>query len=676
MGKCKLGLLSSIGLALFSQPVSAEDFVFIRHGSPDRIFKQDEALVIELPESLSGSELDGMFIELDGIDVTQMVNIDGRHVIFTPATPYYAGGHSLRLVKMGKNRQLVELNRWRFTTSSTPPKESPTTVSGSIDATYTNIPWKDSNPDRNIPRNNLASQMQVQAATQANGWQFTARGNGFLNTEDDFNPAQENIEVGEYLLSAERPSEDVSTLLRLGNHDIGASNLLMDKYYRRGASAEFNIDQNHAIVTAFSQDPAPAIGNRNITGVGKSNQRASGIHTTFRPTESERLEVEGTIYKGEGTVSNSFTATGVTTTPISTTPVPLTYSHDEGSGSQVGLSAILVPDLITMRTQYAESKFDFDGVAGNPAEDDDAERASFVFTPLGKMVSDDGRLQRWTIETYYQRTGTFFDTLLNPTLEKDRNIYAVNSSYLIGGFTLDGEVSYRTDNANDLNNIPTNDALGTWVQTSYAPTEQMFGTPVFFFGGAINDEGRTETPAGYTGPDTDRLTGSVNGGVSMTFDNTVLSLSHTYTQLTDNVDSQNNFRTHYTDLTVEFRPLESVTLRPGVQIEYLDETRDGSSQAYHASLGADVVFVENKYWNTTNISVLLNNGATTVEDDYSLQSEFTWQLQQADINKPGYALALACVYDNAKDPITGLPTAEQDARVLLKLKVYAPFEFH
>ncbi len=656
-----------LGLSL-AQPfiAAAEEFHFIRPGDPFRIFRQTEALVVELPANLSSDELNSLFLELDGVDVTQMINLDGNRVIFTPSTPYLAGGHSLRLVKMGKNNKLVELKNWRFTTSGEPPKESPTTVTGNIDATYTNIPWKTKEPGRDIPRNNLESQVQMQGTTQTNGWQLSARGNGFINTNDSFNPDGDSVEVGEYLLTAEKPSEDVSTLLRLGNHDIGANNILMNNFYRRGASAQFGIDNERAVVTGFAQNPAQAIGNDNPFGVAKSDQRVVGAHVKVQPIESlgEDLELEGTIYNGEGTTYSAGSAGAFN-------------SDGVASGGQAGLTTVLFKELLSFRSQYAKSKFDFDGKrTGNSAEHDDSQRYSFLLTPLGDTsVGEDGKLRRWNVELAYQTTGTYYDTLLNPFLEKDRNIYSINNSYMHGGLTVDSEIFYKTDNVNDLTTLPSNDSKGAWVQTSYAPEEEMFGTPVFFLGGSANDEDRKETPAGYTGLGLNRVTSSVNGGVSMSHENTVWTLTHTYTQLSDDVDGVNDFHTHFTDLTVEFRAAESVTLRPGLQVEYLREGIDGVSHAYHASLGADIIFLPDKVWNNTNLSVLLNDGATTAEDDFNLQTEFTWQLKQAELNSPGYALALAGIYDNVPDPITGLNTSEKDARVLLKLKLFGPFGF-
>lgn len=657
----------------------ADDFRFVRPGDPDRIFHQTEAIAIQLPPNLNQAELNGLFVELDGTDITQMVSVQNGQVVFYPSSPYNAGSHALRLVKLGRNGKLVEINRWNFTVSGAPPVESASSVSGSVDATYSYMPWEDDHPDDRLDRHNGSAQMRIQGATQVERWQFSARGNGFANTDDNFNPAGSNIEVGEYLLSAERPSDDVSALFRLGHHDIGANNLLMNQFYRRGASATLDIDQHTVTLTGFAQNPAPTVGNANITGITEGNQRVQGVRATLRPVASlsDKLEFEGTAYEGEGVLSKSSNSaivshlSGVTTTSV-------IEEKNAGSGYQLGFRSTLMENYLALHSQYARANFDADGRhAGVGAEDGHAKRIAFLITPLGSEVTEDGRLRRWNLEAAYQRAGTFFQSLMNPLLETDRETYALTSSYLYGGYTLDGQLAWATNNTDDLTGIPTERSLNGWVQGSYAPEETIFGQPVFFLGGMFNDEGRWKTPAGYTGLDLNRTSTSVNGGASLSFDKSVWSILHTYARMVDSVTRTNEYYSHYTDLTVEFKAADWWTLRPGLQAEFLDEKIDGSSSSYHISLGSDLIFIPDKFWNNTSLSALLNRDHTPAGDDYNAQTEFTWLLKPVEVNSPGYAVTLAGAYDDLND-ITTLPGGQQknkDARVFLRLKVSAPFAY-
>jgi hypothetical protein len=573
----------------------------------------------------------------------------------------------LRLVRLGKNGKLVELNRWNFTVASAPPVSSPSSVSGSVDTTYSLLGFENGDQGDTPDRHNLTSQFNIQGASQQGAWQLKGRGNGFLNTDARFNPAGNALEVGEYLLSAERTGEDIDTFLRLGHHDIGANNLLMDRFYRRGASAQFNFSDT-ATVAGFAQNPAALFGNDDFTGVENAHQRVEGVRTTFRPmADKNDVELEATAYRGKGSLLSTTigTATATTETPAR-----------DGNGYQLGISSTLLPNYATARAQAAHSNFDPDGSGVvSSTVDDQAGRVALVFTPLGKQVSNDGSLRLWTIETAYQQVGTFFQSLLNPLLEADRETYSVTSTYLHGGTTFDGQVAWVTDNVNDIPVLPDNRSLNAWGQVSHALETPLSGRPVLFFGGSASDEDRLDTPNGYAGIGLDRFTGSINGGVALSYDTTSLNLTHTYSAIRDAVDHANNYDSHYTDLTLEFRPNERMTLRPGVQVENLSQVSTGDSQSYHANLGGDVILIPDKLWNNTNLSFLLNEGTSSARNNTMTQTEFTWLLKPAAVNSPGYAVGLAGQYGHMTDPETRLIEDEKEGRIFLRLKIAAPFTF-
>ncbi len=305
--------LAAAIIALTVSPAIAETFTFLRPGNPVRAFQQTEPLRVALPTGLSADELNQLFLELNGIDITQLVALDNGAVIFYPSSPYSAGSQTLRLVRLGKNGKLVELNSWNFTVASASPVSSPSSVTGSVDGTYSFLGFENGKLGETPDRHNLTSQFHVEGATQQGAWQLKGRANGFLNSDADFNPAGDALEVGEYLLSAERPGEEVDATFRLGHHNIGASNLLMDQFYRRGASAQFNFNDK-AMVTGFVQNPAALFGNRDFTGIESGNQRVEGVHTTFRPVDNSDATIEATAYGGSGSLLNTTVGTAVAAT--------------------------------------------------------------------------------------------------------------------------------------------------------------------------------------------------------------------------------------------------------------------------------------------------------------------------------------------------------------------------
>lgn len=646
-------VLSSLAL---STGARAEVFTFVRPGDPDVIFKQNDPLVIVLPENLNNTDMTSLFVELDGVDVTQMISLDGLNAVFNPASPYASGKHVLRLVRMGRNNKLVEINRWNFTVAGgEPPVVNPASVNGSIDATYSYMAHNNSDSE-NLDPHNLQTQAQVSAAGQKDSWQFSAQGNGFYNTDDMLTPSgKDHGEVGEYLLRAENSTGLMNSVFSLGHHDIGMNNLLADNFYRRGGSAVFDYNGGQAQLAGFSMNPSSAIGNENISGIGQKERRVEGVHAVVQPLQ-DKVTLEGTFYSGDGDGAGA----GVGSTSSLTVG---------GTGMQLGLNANIIENYLGLRTQYAHSKFDGDGLGlDESAKRDDAYETAITFTPLGRQLTDDGRIRSWTLTGRYQQIGSYFETLLNPTSEQDRESWGVESAYALGGFSVDSLLEWVQDNVNDFSAMPRNRALNAMSQISYAPETEMFGMPIFALGASLSDEGRMDTPAAYAGTSLDRRTLSLNGGVTLTIDATVFSFNHTYTHLNDEVDSLADYDTHFTDLNFEFHPDERVTVRPGLQAEFTNEDVDGFSSAYHASLGTDVVIIPDKFWNNTNVSILLNDGNTPQDNTHNAETEFTWLLKEADTNSPGYAVAISGLYDNDSSD-------DEETRGFVRLKVSAPFAF-
>lgn len=648
----------------FVLPVQAAEFKFLRPGDPElRNFQPSEPIIIRLPEGISEGELSNLYLELNGIDITQMVSLEGRDVIFTPATPQNPGAHALRLVKMGRNGKLVELSRWNFNVAGQAEMPGQSSVRGTADATYSYLAARDEGLDDGTDRHQVTGKLKVNGSGQKGSWLFGGNLTGFASSEDDNNPAQDYVEVGDYLLSAERLSDTLSAELKFGQHKIDANNLLVRNFNRRGASASLGVNGEQAVITGFAQNPKRSIGNDNFTGLQEHDQRLTGVNARVQPIASwgRKLELETTVYRGEGAVFGA--GTGVPEA-----------SNDVGSGYQLGIKSELIEDKLGLRAQYANSRYDFDGSgAAIGPEDDRAYAASVTYSPLGSGVTADGKVRKWTLELSYNRTGTFFRSMANPLIEADRNSYALKSNLLYGNFLLDSEVALLTDNVNDIATLPREGAVNAWFDGSYAPEKAMWGQPIFTFSGKLSDENRKETPVGYAGPGLDRISGSLTGGVTMNHEGLMWSLSHTYARLKDHETNSNTYGSHFTDLSFEYQPAAWVTLRPGVQYEFLDENADGVSHAWHANLGAETVLLTDTLYNTSNLSALLNDGKTSLGNEFTFDTDFTWQIRQAAQNKLGYALSVYGAY-SAVEPNSTTDSTD-DARLFLRLKLSSPFAF-
>lgn len=660
---CCLALVACAPLVFWSLPARAEEYVFLYPNDPSRVFRGTDELILDLPQDLSDEELSDLYLELDGIDVTQSVVLDGTRVTFYPASPYAAGHHMFRIVKLGKNAKLTEIKRWQFSVADGDGQvpDKTVTVEGALNGVYSLRAWDNIDDQSDEPNvQNIQSTADVSVAGQAGRWAGVFTANGFANSDRTRNPAGDGVEVGEYLVNVKNEQDDFSTHVRLGNHDIGASNLLMDHFHRRGVSGFIDTVKNKLRIGEFSMNPASSSGNTNITGVEKDGQRISGGYASVQPFAAlgDGFELESTYYTGKGSEDGN----GAASTSGS--------SFSEGTGYQVGLKSVIFPDFLTLRTQFARTDFDEDGRLQTLSKKNaNAYNVSLFITPL--EANSDRTLD---IEASYYRAGADFQTLLNSAAEKDREIWETKAAYLYNGLSLDTDLSWQRDNIGGDPLVPTDGSLQGNSQATYTPTEELFGAPVFSLGGSFSKDDRLDTPAGYTGDGLDRLTTSLNGGVALSFDKTTWSLDHTWTNLNDEAVFGNDYTSHYTDLTLSYRVNDRLTVSPGLQSEFLDDAAEGGSQNWHASLGLDGIILPDRLWNTTNISSQIDKGTGTADGKhYTAETEFTWLMKQAETNVPGFALALSGYYDNDTDTTPDDDEENEEGRVFLRLKFSAPF---
>lgn len=72
------------------------------------------ALLIDLPNELDIATLTTLAVELDGIDITALLSLQGRDLIYTPVKPLFIGSHSIRLLVFQRDGSSHEKAKWSF----------------------------------------------------------------------------------------------------------------------------------------------------------------------------------------------------------------------------------------------------------------------------------------------------------------------------------------------------------------------------------------------------------------------------------------------------------------------------------------------------------------------------------------------------------------------------------
>jgi len=139
-------------------------------------------------------------LEIDAIDVSSLVVIEGNRVIYAPPSPLIPGMHQLRLVEYAANGDIIELGDWRFEVrQSAAFQEQQTHLAASFNNSYLIVDdYSSENPDIDNYHSNGAVDVVYSARNNNNAIHFQ----GSLIYEEN-SASGKQADLGHYLLSVD-----------------------------------------------------------------------------------------------------------------------------------------------------------------------------------------------------------------------------------------------------------------------------------------------------------------------------------------------------------------------------------------------------------------------------------------------------------------------------------------
>lgn len=666
-------LLAGLTLA---QPALA-DVAALTSPAPGSMLAVDGNISFTIRDgAISPDRLNNVFVQFDGDDVTSLVAMNGLTVTYDPPQRLSAGEHRLLLIEKQADGTFAQLQSWTFRVGG---GVAGAAVEGTFQGQYRYLLSDNLQGDEKIKPHSGNAALTAKASAGGQTWDTSATFNGFFDSKSENNqPDEDHFELGEYLLSMRHSGDAVNTWLRAGNHDTGISNLLVDQYMRRGASAQFDIGQ-WATLTGFAQDPARAIGNGNVTGFAREDQRAEGVTArayAFPSTYGKRIFAEAGMYEGQGRQQGDGT-------------VPAANPAEEGDGWVVAAEAQSLDDKKNIRGEFSEVNFDADGAGAVVQEDREAAwRARLQYAPIATLNSDDGATEKWLLQALYQRVGTFYRSLTNAGLPQDENRVTLTSQYIKDTLGFNAEGYFVENNTDEVVALPTDRGQGLMAQLTLTPAflwkdtdpASFLGRSVWNAGGSYAHEWRHDTPVGFGGPGLDQNTWSANAGWAVAYDRWNLSLGHTWTEFDSEASGINYTRSNFTELSATWMPSDRFSITPTAQVQVTKDKIQHTTQQYFAGIDTAWTVIPEKLSHTFHWSSVFDDG-TAADNQQVVSTEFTWQLNQPAYNTPGFALALSGDYERGGPVNTAIippiPSATKDEnyKVFLSLKVTAPFGF-
>jgi len=666
-------ILAALGIA---SPARAE-VATLTSPAPGAMLAVDGNISFNILQgAISPERLNNIFVQFDGDDVTGLVAMNGLTVTYDPPQRLSPGEHRLLLVEKLADGTFKGLQTWSFRVGG--GGIAGTTVEGTLQGQYRYLLSDNLEGNDKIHPHSGNAAATATAAAGGQTWDASATVNGLFDSKEENNePDQDHFILGEYLLSLRHTGENVNTHLRAGNHDTGISNLLVDQYLRRGVSAQFDFGQ-WGTLTGFAQDPARAIGNGNVTGVGRDEQRAEGVMArayAFPSSYGRRIFAETGFYDGEGRQQGDGT-------------VPPANPAEEGHGYVVAAEAQSLDDKKNIRGEFAEAVFDADGPSPLSSPDREAAwRARLQYAPIASLAND-GATEKWLMQALYQRIGTYYRSISNAGLPMDENRVTLTSNYINNTLGFNAEGYFVENNTDEVVALPTDRGHGALAQLSFTPAffdktidaASFLGRSTVNAGGSYAHEWRHDTPLGFPAGSLDQKTWTANAGWSVAYDKFSAGLGHTWTQFDNEASGIDSNRSNFTELTMTWMPSDRFTVTPAAQMQLVRDKVQGSTQQYLAALDTAWIVIPDKLSHTFHYSGVVDDG-TAADNQHLFSTEFSWQLNQPSRNAPGFALALSGDYEKGGPINTAvippIPSSfdDENYKIFLSLKVTAPFGF-
>ncbi len=399
-----------------------------------------DPIVIVLDAPVSGS----LAVEIDGVDMTGLIQQNGNTLTIAPVPPLSPGDHEVILYSVqGDSFEIVV--EWLVDDG-----RSSIVDSVSVVAIH----------EAGVRQNNVETTASAESAGDLEIVMFDQRmkaGANYIATTIEENQIDGRpINLGEYYLEFTQPTDAMDITARLGHQNVDYDELVVADLYKRGAGLSFDRLDQRARLAFFGTQAGDGVGIDNFTGLGDTDDLVFGATVAVQPFASTDATLSVTGYSGRG---EEFDGLGVT---------------GEGDAYGLSLSGSVRDGRIRYGLGAAQSRWDEDGggAAFQPVEAR-AYSASIEYDAIvDDGFSDAGR--SLTFGLSYTRVDHEFFSLANPLLNPSQETISLSADYANDKWFLNAILDHQTTNVNGPDDL----------ETDRIVTASVYGTRYLFIDGA------------------------------------------------------------------------------------------------------------------------------------------------------------------------------------------------
>lgn len=645
---------SLAGVLLWSPVTSAQEknwTAVIAPPANGTAYAPREPISIRTPAKIPFDDLLRLGLEVDAIDVTPLLAFENNVFTYRPPQALAAGAHKLRLVETLPTGGVLERGTWTITVSGGTAAVAQAKSKALITASARNAleisqRLADRRVDGSISRLQVTGGGDGYATYNEGSWSLTGSANYFARSAKDRSPNRRRFDIGEYNFTGRFDNSEHFGQIALGHQSLATNNYILSGFNRRGLSASFGNSDKSLAVTGFGLRTDAIIGREDISGVNDSDNLVQGaiVKTNPIPAWGKDFTLGAIAYTGKGAATG--TGVGGDTNP------------NEGTGWGVESEGYLVDRRVRIKGQFAHTDFEYGNVlVGDDEASGEAWSSSVAYTPV-RNAKIGGEIMNMTVGGQYERVGTFFSSLANPSLGADRDGVSLYSDMSWSGLAMNAVGTYVTNNVDDLTGVPTDSSRSFQFSGNYSPTvtppaagqTNWLGQPFLNFNLSYNDNQREETPVGYLGADTDNQLRSVTLGGGSNYSNWGWQLAETVSAFEDQTATASDNKSFLTTLSGNWLPRASLGLQGGVQWnQIIDTDAETNSHNVNLNLGIQAELIPETLRLKANYNLNLLAGDGDTNNRTIANGEVEWTLLPPTVNRVGVSIVFQGLMENKED---------------------------
>ncbi|WP_347329835.1 hypothetical protein [Marinimicrobium locisalis] len=605
-------------------------------------------------------------LELDGMDVSALVQHRDTGWTYVPVRPLAPGPHELRVMFYGKQGEVRELGYWTFEVRHSQALRS-ARLEGQLD---------------------LALSRRVAQSEGTGGDDFGAQGGGYLASElsGDRWRLRSHLDLmaveDKTLAIADRRVDLARFHLRgdfdryhltLGDQQLASASLIHDGFERRGISTGARLPLWDGAVSVYQATGQQQLGIDAGLGTDEENNRLSGGQLSFWPWQGDTAQVMIAGERLSGRVNQpDYGSLDPNTQAIFT----------EGDAWNVRMDGQFFQRQLRVRLEKAQSEYDFDGVnRGFDPEEGEAWSTLLVLdpTPSGMDALD------WRLGLESKKMGTWYKSLANRYAPADKKMDRLFFDFSKNQWTWDGSYAVQDSNLTDDANYATSETRQWNLRAAYFDADLPEGPLLTFLGQpnyTLTASGTTliddYTPQGYLANDLQTR----RYGLSAAFTKVQLqwSAGFHYDTVKDRTGWQPETRTRATQLDAGWNLTRHYHFFIGWEFQHTTYPEQGVSTDRHLySFDANAEFIPNRLHG--GVSVGLNQTSAREDPFFAqwdqttyLSSHLNWRIREPARNSAGLELILSVTRNDYQNSLF-MASSVQGYQAFVELRTSVPVSY-